>query len=92
MKRNTKPSMTPEAVRKRRIREDRDAHGKCRTCGEPAAVSKLTGQLAKQCKKHLACDVGRKLRVVGYMLDGSDKYPLTWHGRPSREYPPRWLP
>lgn len=55
------------ADRQRRIRSERDAKRQCRTCGAPAVVSERTGALAKQCARHLGCDVGRKLI-----------YPLAW--------------
>lgn len=44
----------------RRTREERDRNKQCRTCGQPAARSERTGQLTKQCQRHLDMDVARK--------------------------------
>jgi hypothetical protein len=48
------------AERQREIRADRDRRKQCRTCGAPAVVSERTGELTKQCQRHLDLDVGRK--------------------------------
>lgn len=48
------------AALQRRVREQRDRDGKCRTCGDPAAISERTGKLTKQCDRHLKMDVARK--------------------------------
>lgn len=65
------------ADRQRRIRSERDAKKQCRTCGDPAVVSKRTGQLAKQCARHLGCDANRKLPyVLAWMVGGELEFPL----------------
>lgn len=48
------------ARRQAQRRMGRDKKKQCRTCGKPAAMSKRTGRLAKQCKTHLSVDAERK--------------------------------
>lgn len=65
------------ADRQRRIRSERDAKKQCRTCGAPAVVSKRTGQLAKQCERHLDLDQNRKHPyVLAWEVDDDVEYPL----------------
>lgn len=84
----------PNAERQAKLRIRRDREGLCRTCGDPAVMSKRTGRLARQCKEHLKVDRERKevvpLRwiepaaaqpngVPVEMTDGGDLlYPLRW--------------
>lgn len=58
------------AAVRRYLRAGRDAKRQCRTCGEPAAVSKRTGRVAKQCEIHLKCDIGRKMIYLLAVEDG----------------------
>lgn len=65
------------AERIRRIRSERDRKQQCRTCGDDAVVSKRTGQLTKQCARHLGCDVHRKTPyVLPWEVDGQLEYPI----------------
>jgi hypothetical protein len=52
------------AKRARQVRRERDDKGLCRTCGEKAALNRYTGKRAKQCERHLACDIGRKVPYI----------------------------
>lgn len=61
------------AERQAKLREFREQHQLCRTCGEPATASERTGKLSKQCTRHRKIDNGRKAIVQ-----------LTWSARPAR--------
>jgi hypothetical protein len=62
---------------KRDQRADRDARGVCRTCEAPVALSARTGLPAKQCSRHLACDVRRKtVYILPWEVGREIEYPL----------------
>lgn len=86
------------ALRQRRLRDLRDAANRCRTCGAPAAISKRTGRLAKQCDRHLSVDKERKAIVeMPWLADPEVPDPdddmsgcvrLPWIGKPTPEFVP----
>lgn len=77
------------ANRMARLREDRDARGVCRVCEAPAVRSERTGLLTKACRRHLGCDVTRKMIYVLPVEDFVRPHrgpvrselvlPLPWH-------------
>lgn len=74
------------AERQRQIRAERDRKKQCRTCGAPAARSARTGQLTRQCERHLDLDVARKAIYILPEQSASAaarrqfelEYPLAW--------------
>jgi hypothetical protein len=84
--RTTKRKRTAEY--QRQLRAKRDRLKQCRVCGDPAVKSERTGRLTKACRRHLGCDVTRKMPYV-LAFESSYKphrggavveewYPLDW--------------
>jgi len=62
------------AKRQRVLRAYRDKHKLCRTCGAKAVKSKRTGEVSKQCGRHLRSDADRKLTSYNE---------LSWDSKPA---------
>lgn len=77
------------AAQMRRLRDRRDAEGRCRTCKNPVAISEKTGRPAKLCAGHLAADWNRKLP---YILPWETNDPLRKSLEQRLEYPLGDLP